>query len=377
MKIHYFSGNAFPSRAANTVQVMRMCAAFARLGHSVTLITGGGPKALQAADLFHYYDIEPAFAVRRIRRSRLPGNEHPWALLAALQAKRERVDLVYGRSFLGCFYACRLGLPTVYEAHRPVDPRDRGRRRRAGRLLQSRSLRRLVVLSEALSARFRRDFAVPEGRIVVAYNGADDPGEVSPLELPAASGRLRVGYAGGLYPGKGMELIGEVAPSCRWAEFYVAGGAGAELERWRARLAGCGNLQLLGHLPQAQLAAFRAAMEVLLVPPKPAVGVAGGGTVEQAYAPPLKLFEALAAGKPVVCSDFLAEVVRDGEHALLRDPERPELWVAALERLAEDAALRRRLAGGARRRFEDGLSWDSRASLVLAGISGEPVGKPG
>ena len=180
---------------------------------------------------------------------------------------------------------------------------------------------------------------------------------------------MKVGYIGQLYPGKGIELIAQIAPACPWAHFFVAGGGSADVATWTERCSSYDNLTLLGHLPQDRLDAFRAAMDVLLVPPRAVVGVAGGAGFSQALSPPLKLFEALASGKPTICSDFLDEVVTHDHEALLCDPERPQQWISALARLRDDDARRTQLAAAALNRFNAEFSWNSRAQKVLQGIT--------
>ncbi|MBD0330424.1 MAG: glycosyltransferase, partial [Thermoleophilia bacterium] len=60
--------------------------------------------------------------------------------------------------------------------------------------------------------------------------------------------------------------------------------------------------------------------------------------------------EALAAGTPVVATPVggVPEIVRDGENGLLVEPGSVDALADALRRLRSDAALRERLAAGAR-----------------------------
>lgn len=84
---------------------------------------------------------------------------------------------------------------------------------------------------------------------------------------------------------------------------------------------------------------------------------------------PLKLFEAMAAGRPVIVSDLapIREVVRDGENGLLVKPDEVDAWVAAVERLRADPALALRLADKARRLTLD-RSWRQRARDIAQAI---------
>ncbi|HMK08634.1 MAG TPA: glycosyltransferase, partial [Anaerolineales bacterium] len=92
----------------------------------------------------------------------------------------------------------------------------------------------------------------------------------------------------------------------------------------------------------------------------------GGDTA--AFASPLKAFEYLAAGRPILSSDLpvLREVLNEG-NAVLLDPESVEAWASALRDLAADAARRVRL-GQAARAAAARYSWLERTRRALEGL---------
>jgi glycosyltransferase involved in cell wall biosynthesis len=82
---------------------------------------------------------------------------------------------------------------------------------------------------------------------------------------------------------------------------------------------------------------------------------------------PLKAFEAMAAGRPLVASDLPSsrEILRDGENALLVPPGDAPALAAALGRLLDDPLLARRLAEAAWREAA-AYSWGERARHLRA-----------
>jgi glycosyltransferase involved in cell wall biosynthesis len=80
------------------------------------------------------------------------------------------------------------------------------------------------------------------------------------------------------------------------------------------------------------------------------------------FTSPMKLFEYMASGVPIVATDLPAinEILRHEENALLVEPDRPEALAAGIRRVLEDGALGQRLAA---RALEDvaSYSWASRA----------------
>jgi glycosyltransferase involved in cell wall biosynthesis len=70
---------------------------------------------------------------------------------------------------------------------------------------------------------------------------------------------------------------------------------------------------------------------------------------------PLAIIEAMMSGLPVVGTRVggVAEVMVDGETGLLVPPKDPEALASALNRLLEDAGLRRQMGEAGRRRALD------------------------
>lgn len=398
MKIAYLSHSVVPSRAANSVQVMKMCEAFAAAGHEVRLVAQRPDGDLAGTDPFAFYGIDPSFEVVSPRRVAVKGYSLLYGLLAARLARAFDPDVVFCRSVPGGYAATRLGLPVVFEAHSP--PKSAPHISwMADRLLASRHLLSLVTISEALADYYTDDYGF-EGHVVVAHDAADDPfgdgddrsgaptddrsgdltddrsGDLTddrsgaPTDGPSPDTRrdsLHVGYIGHLYPGKGMETIADLVRACPWAEFHVVGGNDEDVERWRTDLGDAANVRFYGFVPHAETAAYRQSFDVLLAPYRRQVFGTSGDVDLARWMSPLKLFEYMAAGKPIVCSDLpvLREVLTDGETALLPAPEDTEAWVGALTRLRDDPALRERLGRSARRVFESGHTWDRRAATVL------------
>jgi len=84
------------------------------------------------------------------------------------------------------------------------------------------------------------------------------------------------------------------------------------------------------------------------------------------FTSPLKLFEAMAAGRPIVASDLpsVREVLEDGVHALLVPADDPHALAAAIRKLDSDEDLRKRLARAAGDKVRQ-YSWDERARKIL------------
>jgi len=373
-RIVYIAESALPSRAANGVHVMKMCAAFAALGHAVTLLVPArrGESERGVGDVFAFYGVKPAFRLRRLPWLPLPGRTQIYGWMAAAAAAAARPDLVYGRSVAGCAAAAKLGRRTILESHIPVWL-ARGREERYFRaLVRSPALEALVVISGALKKLYVDKGFLPAEMIRVAHDAADEPGAAPPrADWPGRPGALQAGYAGQLHAGKGVELVAELAGRMPETDFHVVGGDADALRRWRARGVPP-NLVMHGFVPPAGVSGCIARFDVCLLPNRRAVRPHGRGPALAdigEYTSPLKLFEYMAHGKAIVASDLpvLREVLH-ARNAVLVPPDDIEAWCGAIRRLHDPRA---RAAVGARARadFEAAYTWQRRAAAVLAGVA--------
>ena len=372
-RLVYFSDSFIPSRFANSVQVMKMCRAFGSAGAQVTLLARRGEEENDGTP-HAYYGVEPCFTIGYLPRLPTRMGKYGVGLWGAATAWLRRAGLVYGRSVEGCYFAALLGIPAVFEAHFPPGEMLPFRRVLLERLIRSRHFRGLVVISRALKTEFEQYFAHQGLEALVFPDAADPPGEAASLpgrlDSRGKEFALRVGYVGHLYPGKGMETIHQLARRCPWAEFHVAGGTEPLLEEWREICAGMSNVVFHGFLPPAHTDGLRLACDVLIAP----YGASVRTRLNMEIAPwmsPLKLFEYMAAGKAILCSDLpvLREVMEHERTCLLCRPDDMAGWENALIRLREDPQLRERLGNAAREEFLRHYSWDARAVGILKAIS--------
>ena len=181
---------------------------------------------------------------------------------------------------------------------------------------------------------------------------------------------MKVGYTGHLYDGRGIGVVLDIAEALAQVDVHLVGGTDADVDRWRGRAAArrLTNVHFHGYRPNAEMPRFLTSFDIVLAPYERRVTVAGGGGDTSRWMSPLKLFEYMAAGRPIVASrlEVLQEIIEDGTTAVLCSPDNPEEWIAAVRRLVDDAGERRRLGAAARVRLESEFSWESRARSVLA-----------
>jgi glycosyltransferase involved in cell wall biosynthesis len=199
---------------------------------------------------------------------------------------------------------------------------------------------------------------LPLAGIVVAHDACREPRNSVPQS--GRRDRLRVVYVGSFYEGRGIDTLFELAHAHPSLDFVCAGGTADEINQGVPP-----NMRMLGRVPHAEVPALLADADILLMPYGKRVTIDGVGDTSQ-FCSPLKLFEYLAAGKPIASTrtESIGEVLEHRSNALLIEAGDTDGWISALGELAIDGELRERLsrAALATARIH---TWDRRVSRVL------------
>lgn len=357
-----------PGPEANTVNVAKMCSAFAGEGCDVTLAALPGAPTDQLHERIHSaYDVANPFAVRALAKA--CARPSMAALAAAGLTRRLRPNLVYTRAPHVALATCIAGACTVLELHASEEAFSAAGRAALGAVLRHPKLVGVVAISEALA---RHLIAGGVARnVVIAHDGAD-PRPTAPPPPPRE--RLLIGFVGRYYTGKGLELIARLAPLCPWADFHLLGGDEIAATRLlRGPLAG--NVICHGAKQHSEAIDFIDGCDAVLAPYQRVVRVADGVTDAARWMSPLKIFEYMAAGKPILASDLpvLREILTDGDTAQLLPPDDPLAWAAALTALRDNPTARIALGQRGRSRFLAHHTWSARAGHILAALNRTPA----
>lgn len=372
IKIAYIAASIIPSRTANSIHVMKMCQAFAKNGHEVILIVPNWHEGIEPGieDVFDFYGINKCFKIIFLPLLPISGKGIIYGIQAAKKANELQPNLVYGRDLSACYFATLLKLPVIFESHTPIVGLIYSNI--LNRLIQRSELLRLVVITHALREYYSSHYPFISDRIIVAPDGADPfPDNAAPVVLPNKGKRLQVGYVGHLYSGRGVDVIHRLAERCPWADFHIVGGTDRDINACRMSTTPLANLHLHGFKPHSEAQRYQIGCDVLIAPYQNKVSVTGNGVnTTEKWMSPLKIFEYMAAGKAIICSDIpvLREVLKNGKNALLCDPEDTDSWVEALSVLSEKKEYRIQLGETAKSELMINYSWSSRASKLIDSV---------
>lgn len=369
MKIHYLCHNILGLRSAANCQVMRMCQAFGDVGCDTTLYARRSDTT--PGDLYDYYGVRTNFQLECMKLPPLDSfwGRGLWYMTGLIRrlATEDRPDIFYGRTPTGLILAAQTGVPIALEVHEP--PRYFLEREQMRWIFRQRNLAGVVAITHSLKDHYLKRFpSLDPACVSVAPDGADliRAGDES-VDISGSPDGFKVGYVGSLYRGRGITMITRLARELPQYEFHVIGGGEEDVSFWKDRAGKLSNLFLYGFVEPRLAPLYCTEMNVLIAPYGKKVFTRKGIHDTAQWASPLKVFEYMAAGKPMIASDIpvLREVLRSEHNALTVPPDDMTAWVAALERLRSDPQLCERLATTAQAELAKQYTWQKRAKSIL------------
>lgn len=184
---------------------------------------------------------------------------------------------------------------------------------------------------------------------------------IDPQSLP--QGAPIILYLGGLLEERGLEALVQSIPLLRSSAHLVLLGQGAlevRLRRLAAELGVDQRVHLLAPVPPDEVIGWAASADIGVSPIVPSC-------LNYRYSLPNKLFQYMAAGLPVVASDFpqVRDVVVGSDAGLCVDTTDPQQIASAVDGLLADRDRRRAMGSNARRAVEERYNWDVAARTLL------------
>lgn len=370
MKLLYATSFRGTSGLANRVQVLAMAKALNRMLPGSFYVGAAGIERVPADTPVVNFSSRRSWRLARryLRFIRANG-----------------VDVVYSREgrllfFMALYntFAFRLPVRFVYEIHALSygGPLERFTERALSRWSDT-----LVFVTAYLRDRYvtryrvdpRKTFVAPDGVDLEIFDISTTQDEArKKLDLPLD--KKIIGYCGRfrtMGEEKGIEDMLEAVKLLPADVVFVAmGGKPRDVDYYqmRVRELGVGERAIIrGHFTQDIVALYQKAADVLVMP--------FPWTEHYAYEmSPMKMFEYMASGRPIVTTDLpsVREVLND-QNALFCRPDDPKDFAEKIETLLGDEVLAERLAAQARRDAEH-YTWIKRADnmLIFLAVGNEP-----
>ncbi|MDO8619919.1 MAG: glycosyltransferase [bacterium] len=375
-KIIYIANVRLPTEKAHGLQIMKMCEAFGKFEVrsskfeekdsriEVELVVPRRRNPI-TEDPFDYYGVERNFTVTRIPTLDIVsfGRVGFWV--------EQTLFLLFARLYLfgkKCFVYTREEATGFFFRNNFLELHTLPAHEGAVHRLLWRRARHIFVLTTLMKEQLM-EWGISEQKLTVLPDAVDFNAFDISISKEDARKKLFlpldkkiVLYTGSFfrYPWKGVDTLLEVAQNYQKEEvlFVLVGGSERELKQAKEKYPGK-NIVLLGHESPRAIPLFLKASDVLVLPNK------SGYEMSEKHTSPLKLFEYMASGRPIVSSDIpsLREVLTEKE-AIFFKPNDPKDLARVLAELLNNSVLADSLSESAREKAKS-YTWDKRAERAL------------
>ncbi|HOQ59580.1 MAG TPA: glycosyltransferase [Vicinamibacterales bacterium] len=366
-----------PGTTGGSVHVSAVAEGLASLGHEVSVLAtrGAGPAPAGRA---RYHSLAPPLGVRHLRLLRA-GAVRTFARRANADVVIERYHNFGGE---GVRAARAIGAAAVLEVNAPIIDYPGSWKARLDKAALVEPMRRwrdwqcrhadLIVTP---AAEVLPPF-VPRARILETEWGADTdafaPGASGPVPFARRRGAVLAVFAGAFRPWHGaVHLVRAVRQLRLEGQLDIDAvlvGEGPELAPARKEAAGLDGVTFTGPVAHAEMPACLAAADLGVAP----FDVAAHPPLQLGfYWSPLKVFEYMASGLPVVAPAIprLAGILGPDLASGLYDPNAPRGLADALLRLAANRSERERMGKVGRERACREFSWSAHCRRLEEAIA--------
>ncbi len=358
LRVLYSTNVKLPAGDAQSKQIYAMAEAFSSISPhgNFTLVSPAFPEQKNLSTPFAWWKV------RLPRPSRL--RYLVFFLIQPFLFWRNRPDLVFTRDILVALASVLCGVSVCFEIHKAP-------KRSAAVILRaiSRSKKlRIVAISSALKKFLETTFEFPEDRVFVAHDAVKKEAFARLATLSKSQLRRELGlpleklvivHPGRAAAVRGFGLIQSLMASHHDFLLLQIGGSESDTAFWKAKYAGDPRLVFLPSQNQTTVFKYQAAADLGLF-------FLTKQTETWWCCSPLKIFEYMAAGTPILSSGIgsVTEVLNEN-NAILFDPEDPQALEKGFRFFLEnpEEVDRRRL--NALKSPAAQTSWEQRCEAIL------------
>ncbi|PMP95968.1 MAG: hypothetical protein C0169_04930, partial [Thermodesulfobacterium geofontis] len=332
MEIIYPIPEKLPLNKARFIQIFNTCDSLAKLGNKV-IICCSLKKNFSSEDLLKYYGIShishnlhikkiPLFYWEYKKIYKITWNFSYYIyflayLLTKASKNKSSKNIIFLRYPKLAYFLCKfknlIKAIFVYEAHEIFSFKNPKYSKIEKKIFEESDI--IFCITERLKNFMTKKFNIKDQKIFVIPDGVKDEW----LDIKKNCGKYLF-YAGSLEKWKGVEVLIK-AMSYLPNEKLLIAGEGEELENLKKLVKNLNledRVKFLGYLSHKEIPLYLTKSKIGVLPN------INEGISE--FTSPLKLFEYIALGLPIVASDLpvFREVLRDRENALLVKPGDPE-----------------------------------------------------
>lgn len=369
MQIKYITNVRIPTPRAHGYAIIKMCSEFAKTGAKIELFIPSRKNSDSKKDPFDFYKIERNFEIKKIPsfdfigRTLKFGRIFYWVdilsflamskFLVRLNAK----DILYTRDFIIALFFPKKQFICLELHDIPVS-----------NFLFKRVLKKIklffvlntYIKKELIRLGVDEDiiYITPSGVAIKDFDISESQGEARErVSLPAD--RKLVFYGGQFYSWKGIKTLAEAASLLPEVDFLFVGGIEPEYGEFVKKYGKQKNIIIRPFQERGAMPLYMRAADIL------AITQSSREIISSHYSSPLKMFEYMAARKPIIAPNLLSiKEVLDEESAVFAESDNPQSFVQAIKNILSDEEFSNKIADNAYCRVQR-YSWDKRADFII------------
>lgn len=351
MKIIYIANARIPTEKAHGLQIMKMCEAFSGQGHDVLLLVPFRFNKIEQ-NPFDFYNVKRNFKITKVfSLDLLPFEKFfgkfafyiqslSFGLRALIYANSSSTDFIYCRDNILLMFLLKTGKKIIYEAH--VFSEKVSRRQ----IDLWKQCHKITTITNGLKKLFEKQ-GIESNKILVAPDGVDS--EQFDIKASREECRKKLGlplnkkivlYAGHLYKWKGAETLTQ---SLEYLDNDYL-------------------VKIVIGRPHKEIPYWLKSADVLVLPNT------AKEKISRIYTSPLKLFEYMASGTPIVASDIpsIREIVSEREVCFV-EPDSPQALAKGIKKVLNNPEKAKKIAEHTKEVVKK-YTWQKRAETILNNI---------
>ena len=387
LKVGVFNDCNIPSHFAHSFNAMKMAQGFSNIGCNTRVITANSlltlRRRLKYPDIQAHYGLNQPIKIHwkfpSLKKfiSGYTQDDLVYASRVAKFAQREQLDLVFARSYEVSIAAIKQGLPTVMETH--TTNYDHPSLNKIYAFANDPNFKGLVTIHNKIAEEHCKR-GIPENKLLVLEDGVDlkqfdisDDKAHWQNELGLSNDYKYAVYCGHLYKEKGIQVILDAAAKLKQVpnlRFILAGGLDSDIRQWQEQCEqrNIMNIIFTGFLENQNVPKYLRAADCLLLPYSHDIEY---HVMDVHTTSPLKLFEYLAAGRPIIATGnpTITKILTHQKDALLTKPGKVDDFCKSVQTVITNTKLQKTLSKNAKS-IAHKYTWDGRCQQIIDELIG-------
>lgn len=378
MKLFLIFHGRYPSEKAASLFAAKSAEAFAQKGLEVIVIVPKRKGQIEQ-DSFYYYSVKRIFRIQYLPvvdfYSLLGGGKiafwlsylsFSFACKKFINKNSSLTDIIYSNEITPLALCSKIRKNCFYEMHDFPESKIGI----FGKYLNK--MRWILIHNRWKLEEAKKLFLfVPHSKYLYEPNAVDlkdfdieTNQETARTTLSLSLDKKIVVYTGHLYGWKGVDTLAksaELLPD-NYLVIFI-GGTSADVDRFRDKYEKIKTVKIVGHVKHSEIPIWQKAADILVLPNT------AKEKISAFYTSPMKLFEYMASGRPIVATDIpsIREILNESNSVIV-EPDNPVKMRDGLVKVGESVDLADKIAS---RAFLDVRlhTWEKRAERIIKFIN--------